>query len=71
MSHFSQAMFLQLRSRWYVLGISLWRCQVMYYLSVFLFNEEGNFDSYLHLGSCNMKTGVMLFHTAVSSTQSS
>lgn len=43
----------------------------MYYLSVFLFNKEGNFDSYLHLGSCNRETGAMLFHTAVSSTQSS
>lgn len=41
----------------------------MSYLSVFLFNEEGNSDSYLHLGSCKRETGVMLFHTAVSSTQ--
>lgn len=33
----------------------------MYYLSVFLFNEEGNSDSYLHLGSCNMETGFISY----------
>lgn len=43
----------------------------MYHLSVVLFNEEGNFDSYLHLGSCNTETGVMLFHAAASSPWSS